>query len=145
MARTLDDFTFTAHHGLSFSAFGSVLRESCPVCGSSDVGNVFRLPMARIDPPLTVFGGYFNEIPVLRTPFRIYAWDLCRHCNSIYLNPCAPRERVNSNYRASTSYLKQMEDPQSWLGHEERYDALLKFAPDDAKTLIDAACGGGHS
>ena len=145
MVRTLDDFSYTGPHGLSLSAFGSVLRESCPVCGSADVGNVFRLPMRRIDPPLTVFGGYYNEIPVLRTPFKIYAWDLCRHCNSIYLNPCPPRERIIANYRASVSYLKQMEDSRTWQGHEERYDALLRFAPDNAKVLVDAACGGGHT
>src|SRR5437879_13145040 len=99
MSRSLDELTFSGPHGLTLSPFGSVMRQFCPVCGSSDIGNVFRLPMARIDPAITVFGGYFNEIPVLRTPFRIYGWDLCRHCNSIFLNPSPKRDAVNSNYK----------------------------------------------
>jgi SAM-dependent methyltransferase len=145
MNRSVEDFIHIGSHGLVLRPFGQVMRNNCPVCGSTDIGNVFRLPMGAIDPPISVFGGYFNQIPVLKTPFEIFAWDLCRNCNAIYLNPSASRERINSSYRASTSYLQRMADPGTWSGHEERYDALVRFAPSSADTLVDAACGGGHT
>lgn len=145
MARSPEVFAYTGPHGLAFRPFGRIMRQSCPVCGSRDIGNVFKLPMSRIDPPITVFGGYFNEIPTLNSPFEIFAWDLCRRCNSIFLNPAAPRERINANYRASESYLKKMVDQATWSAHEERYEALMRFAPPAAGNLVDAACGGGHT
>jgi SAM-dependent methyltransferase len=145
MGRTLNDLSYAGPHGLKFTPFGEILRTRCPVCGSRDIDNVFRLPIAQIEPPITLFNGYFNEIPVLRTPFRIHAWDLCHLCNCIFLNPAPERSRTNQIYRESTSYLEKMKDERTWSGHEERYDALLKFAPAGARVLIDAACGGGHS
>jgi len=143
MPRTLDDFAYKISENLSSRAYGSELKTHCPVCGSRDIFNIWKLPMTRIDPPIEVFGGYFDMVPTLQTPFQVFGFDLCRNCESILLNPEPPREQRIATYVASTSYLKSMTDDAVRARHSARYRELVALAPDGATSLVDAACGYG--
>jgi SAM-dependent methyltransferase len=127
-------------HGM----YGEIRKTSCPVCGSSSIRNQWRIPMTSINPPATLFGGYFNQVPTLKSPFTIYAFDACEDCESIFLNPDIPRERQIESYRRSSHYIKKMEDQNEWRGYAERYEMMRKFVPTGASAIIDAASGLGQ-
>ena len=137
-------FAFKGGHDLEIKTYGSVLKKTCPVCDSAAIEPVWRIPMTQIDPPATLFGGYFNLVPTLKTPFQIYGFDLCRDCESVFLNPDNPRDGMIASYKKSTHYLVKMKNESEWRGYEERYRDMAKYFPAGATSLVDAACGMGQ-
>jgi len=139
-----DDVQFIGKGDLEISTYGEILKLTCPVCGGGEISNVWRIPMASIDPPITVFGGYFNQIPTLRTPFQLYCFDACKKCESVFLNPDIDRKNHIESYKKSTHYIKKMVDDSEWAGYEDRYKDMVRFLPESANVLVDAACGMGQ-
>jgi SAM-dependent methyltransferase len=100
------------------------------------------MPMSSLKEPISVFGGYFNQIPTLQVPATVYCFDFCRDCESIFLNP-APKTQKDQ-YRKSDHYLRTLKDNEAqWQGYVNAYDRFAKWIPEDATTLMDAACGIG--
>lgn len=123
---------------------GNVYKIACPVCTSSEIENVWKIPMTTIDPPAVLFGGYFNQVPTLKSPFVVYGFDYCRECQSVFLNPDSPRQNQIDYYKRSTHYVQKMENKDEWRGYVERYEMIKRFLPERAETFIDAACGLGQ-
>src|SRR5262249_11747215 len=144
MTGNLSEFTFQGSKTLSSRPYGKILKDHCPICGSGNTFNAWKIPMTRLDPPATLFGGYFDMVPTLQTPFQVFGFDFCSDCETIFLNPDIPRQELIDSYIRSTSYIDKMANEAEWAGYEERYRDILKFAPSGAKVLVDCGCGYGQ-
>ncbi|WP_422002547.1 methyltransferase domain-containing protein [Reyranella sp.] len=135
-------FPFSGQSGVLYSVYGDRHIDACPVCHGSNVAGLWRMPMTSLKEAISVFGGYFNQIPTLQVPATVYCFDFCRDCESIFLNP-APRMQKDQ-YRRSDHYLRTLKDNEAqWQGYENAYNRFAKWIPEDATTLMDAACGIG--
>jgi SAM-dependent methyltransferase len=130
--------------GYSSKFSGTVFKTECPICGSKNIENVWKMPLTNIDPPVVVFGGYFNQVPTLKSPFTVYCFDLCKDCESIFLNPLTSRESIIESYKKSTHYIKKMENKDEWRGYVERYEMIRKYVRKGSTSMIDAASGLGQ-
>jgi SAM-dependent methyltransferase len=98
--------------------------------------------MTSLPEPLKVFDGYFTQIPTLKVPAPVFTFDFCRDCESIFLNPVAGNEKAS--YRGSDHYIRKMRQAAEWKVYEQLYDKVRPWIPNDATTMIDAACGIGQ-
>lgn len=114
----------------------------CPVCHSADFSPLWAIPMTSLHEPLQVFGGYFTQIPTLQVPAPVFAFDFCRDCESIFLNPVPGNQKAA--YRGNDHYIRKMRRDAEWKAYEALYDRLRSWIPGDATTMIDAACGIGQ-
>jgi 2-polyprenyl-3-methyl-5-hydroxy-6-metoxy-1,4-benzoquinol methylase len=128
--------------GLLCTVFGDRQLANCPVCHSPDTAPLWRMPMANLREPISLFGGYFNQVPTLQIPSVMYCFDFCRTCESIFLNPVPSRQK--EQYRTTSHYVRKMETPAEWKGYEDVYDSFAKWIPQHATVMIDAACGVGQ-
>ena len=125
-----------------YTVYGDRHIDACPVCHGQKTTALWRMPMASLKEPISVFGGYFNQIPTLQVPATVYCFDFCRDCESIFLNP-APKMQKDQ-YRKSDHYLRTLKDNEAqWQGYENAYNRFAKWIPEDATVLMDAACGIG--
>lgn len=135
-------FPLSGQAGVLYSVYGDRRIDACPVCHGGNTTVLWRMPMSSLKEPISVFGGYFNQIPTLQVPATVYCFDFCRDCESIFLNP-APKTQKDQ-YRKSDHYLRTLKDNEAqWQGYVNAYDRFAKWIPEDATTLMDAACGIG--
>lgn len=125
-----------------FSVFGDRRLPDCPVCRSVDIAPLWRMPMTDLKEPLTVFGGYFTQIPTLQVPGTLFCFDFCEACESIFLNPVPSRQK--DGYRTTDHYIRKMRSAGEWQGYREVYRKFARWIPEDATVMIDAACGIGQ-
>lgn len=136
-------FPLKGQSGVLYSVYGSKWTKVCPVCHSSNIVGLWRMPMsAPLKEPISLFGGYFNQVPTLQVPATVYCFDFCRDCESVFLNPTA--ESQKDQYRRSDHYLRTMQSEAQWKGYENVFDQFAKWIPDGATNLMDAACGIGQ-
>jgi 2-polyprenyl-3-methyl-5-hydroxy-6-metoxy-1,4-benzoquinol methylase len=135
-------FPLNGHTGLLFSVFGNRRLAACPVCRSSEIVSLWRMPATNLQRPIEVFGGYFNQLPTLTVPGTVFCFDFCRECESIFLNPVDPGQK--EEYRTTAHYIRKMEDLVEWRGYEDVYDSFARWIPPNATVMIDAACGIGQ-
>jgi len=135
-------FPLRGQSGVLYSTFGDRHLDECPVCHGRDTVGLWRMPMANLKEPISLFGGYFNQVPTLQVPGTVYCFDFCRDCESVFLNP-VPKSQKDS-YRKSEHYLRMMQDEAQWRGYEDAFKRFEKWIPPDATVLMDAACGIGQ-
>ncbi len=135
-------FPLRGHKGILYSVYGTRKIEACPVCHSHNTVGLWRMPMANLKEPISLFGGYFNQVPTLQVPGTIYCFDFCRDCECVFLNPTP--ESQKEQYRKSDHYLRTMKDNAQWQGYENAFDRFARWIPAGANTLMDAACGIGQ-
>ncbi len=135
-------FPLRGQAGVLYSVYGDRHIESCPVCHGGNTVGLWRMPMSQLKEPISLFGGYFNQVPTLQVPGTVYCFDFCRDCESVFLNP-APRSQKDQ-YRKSDHYLRTMQSEAQWKGYENAYDRFAKWIPQGATSLMDAACGIGQ-
>lgn len=128
--------------GSLFSVFGDRRLPDCPVCRSVDIVPLWRMPMTDLEEPLTVFGGYFTQIPTLQVPATLFCFDFCESCESIFLNPVPSRQK--DGYRTTDHYIRKMRSAAEWKGYGEVYRKFARWIPEDGTVMIDAACGIGQ-
>lgn len=132
----------TARRGELFSIVGDKQLADCPVCHSTKIAPLWRMPATNLPEPIKVFGGYFNQIPTLQTPANMFCFDFCQDCESIFLNPVQSQEKAS--YRGTDHYIRKMRNADEWKGYEEIYDSFVRWIPADATVMMDAACGVGQ-
>lgn len=135
-------FPLKGHKGVLYSVFGTRQIEACPVCHSGNTVGLWRMPMSNLKEPISLFGGYFNQVPTLQVPGTVYCFDFCRDCESVFLNPAPDSQK--EQYRKSDHYLRTMKDNAQWQGYENVFDRFAKWIPAGTTTLMDAACGIGQ-
>ncbi|OYY33695.1 MAG: hypothetical protein B7Y57_29120 [Rhodospirillales bacterium 35-66-84] len=128
--------------GVLYSVYGNRQIDACPICHGGNTVGLWRMPMTALKEPISLFGGYFNQVPTLQVPTTIYCFDFCRDCETVFLNP-AP-ESQKAQYRKSDHYLRTMQGEGQWKGYENNYDRFSKWIPEGATVLMDAACGIGQ-
>lgn len=128
--------------GLLFSAYGEQPVPACPVCGGSDTVGLWRIPMSRLDEPITIFGGSMSQLPTRQVPAIVFCYDFCKQCQAIYLNPVP--SSAKERYRRDEYYIGKMAKLEEWRGYEELYDHFAPAIPADAKVMLDAASGIGQ-
>ena len=135
-------FPLHGQQGLLFTEFGERRLSHCPVCGSPETSLLWRMPATTLPQPIEVFGGYFNQVPTLQVPGLVYAFDFCRDCESIFLNPVTTSQK--EEYRTSEHYIRKMRTPAEWHEYDTIYDRFAPSIPSGATVMIDAACGLGQ-
>lgn len=135
-------FPLSGSKGVLYSMYGTRQLEACPVCHGHNTVGLWRMPMSNLKEPISLFGGYFNQVPTLQVPGTVYCFDFCRDCESVFLNPTP--ESQKDQYRKSEHYLRMMKDDAQWQGYENAFDRFAKWIPAGAATLMDAACGIGQ-
>lgn len=128
--------------GLLFSVYGEQQLAACPVCDGSDIVGLWRIPMSRLDDPISVYGGSMSHLPTRQTPVSVFCYDFCNRCQTIFLNPVP--SLAKERYRRDEYYVGKMVKPEEWRGYEELYDCFAASIPADAKIMLDAACGIGQ-
>jgi SAM-dependent methyltransferase len=142
----LDDpnsvFPIVGAVGVLYSVYGDRSLSVCPVCHCADIRPLWRMPMTTLSQPISLFGGYFNQVPTLATPATVYCFDFCGECESLFLNPVISSQK--EQYRNDDHYIRDMQDAAMWRQYEEVYDSLAKWIPPGAAVMVDAACGLGQ-
>jgi SAM-dependent methyltransferase len=129
-------------HGPLFTAFGDVQLKQCPVCHSDNLAPLWRMPATTLPQAIEVFGGYYNQVPMLQVPSQVYSFDFCRDCESIFLNPVASGQK--EEYRTTSHYIRKMRSAAEWHEYEQIYDKFAPWIPPGATVMVDAACGIGQ-
>jgi SAM-dependent methyltransferase len=135
-------FPVIGEAGVLYAVYGDRLLSACPVCHGTDIRSLWRMPMANLKQPVSLFGGYFNQVPTLETPATVFCFDFCRDCESLFLNPVLASQK--QQYRTEDHYIHDMRDGAAWREYEEVYDRLAKWIPPGAEVMVDAACGFGQ-
>lgn len=133
---------FSGRRGLISSLADGVRLAQCPVCHSPEITPLWTIPMTLLKEPLQVFGGYFNQIPTLQTPATAYRFDLCRACESIFLNPAPAGQK--DGYRSADHYIRKMREASEWRDYEAVFESFAQWIPEQATVMVDAACGIGQ-
>lgn len=128
--------------GPLFSAYGEQPVPACPVCDGSNTIGLWRIPMSRLDDPITVLGGSMSQLPTRQVPAIVFCYDFCKQCQSIYLNPVPSSGK--ERHRRDEYYIGKMAKPEEWRGYEELYDRFAPAIAADAKIMLDAASGIGQ-
>jgi len=131
----------TAESGVLFRLYGDRHIAACPVCHGRHCFALWRMPMATLKTPISVFGGYFNQIPTLQVPGTVYCFDFCRDCESIFLNPAPASQK--EHYRKTDHYIRTLQADSLWQQYESAFDRFSKWIPPHAGSFLDAACGIG--
>ena len=121
--------------------YGDVVRKECPVCLSTDIENVWKIPMTTInkDEKLVISGARFHRVPFLNSE-TIYCFDMCNACFSIFLNPYL------SGYwddREVNYHVEKAKERREWAGYQARVKAIIPHIQSFG-TVVDLACGGGQ-
>jgi len=134
--------------GETFQLAGSVVLDRCPVCESSEIAHLWQLPQsalgapAHLSAPGSSFDGYYLDyLPLLNVPQRIFVFDICRFCHSIFRNPKDDDHAsyVNDASKVSTFRAK---GTASFSGIVTTCE---KQWPRSTAVVIDAACGAGQA
>src|SRR6185437_10503163 len=130
-----------------FKLIGNVIMDRCPVCFGSDHPTIWMLPQKFLgagtflsSPGRPFHNTYLAYLPMLTTPQDIYTFDMCQQCQAIFLNP---KHDDHASYARDGSKVRAFRehgiDP--WRSAASNY---MKDAPENVKTVLDAACGAGQ-
>jgi SAM-dependent methyltransferase len=133
--------------GNYFKLHGSITSTSCPVCESSEIASLWRLPQSLLEgetflhaPGRSHHNTYLDFLPLLRVPQEIFGFDLCAICHSIFLNPKSDDQaRYKRDVSKVASFKKEGVKPffsgaSTCEGH----------FPSNCRFVVDAACGAGQ-
>jgi len=131
----------TPDSGVLFSVYGDRYMDACPVCHGSSTVLLWRMPMANLKESISLFGGYFDQVPTMQVPATVYCFDFCHECESIFLNPVPASQK--EQYRKTDDYIRTMQADSLWRQYESAFDRIAKWIPLRASVLMDAVCGIG--
>jgi SAM-dependent methyltransferase len=131
-----------------FKIAGSLHLTACPVCDGAEIGEIWRLPQNRLAqtvyldaPGSLMHKTYLNYLPTLQVPQRIFKFDICDRCESIFLNP---KTDDQASYTTDASKVNSFRTrgPEEFRTHVNSYYSML---PENTKLVVDAACGAGQA
>lgn len=131
-----------------FELAGTVVLDRCPVCDGRDIGRLWQLPQSRLGVPahLNAPGSPFHEfyldyLPLLTVPHRIFVFDICRFCHSVFRNP---KDDDHAGYEQDSSKVAAFKEkgvaPFSGI-----VTTCERQWPRDTRFVVDAACGAGQA
>lgn len=134
--------------GGSFELAGTVVLERCPVCDGGDIGRLWQLPQSRLDVPahLNAPGSPFHDfyldyLPLLRVPQRVFVFDICRFCHSVFRNP---KDDDHAVYERDTSKVAAFKEKGTGPFATIATTCEMQW-PRDTRFVVDAACGAGQA
>lgn len=119
--------------------YGDIIRCECPVCLGTNIENVWKIPMTKLDEVTLIHGARFNKLSFLNSE-TIYHFSRCNDCDAVFLNP------FSSKYwddRGDTYHRDKAMRKKEWPA----YTAKVKLILSHVKTfgmIVDMACGGGQ-
>jgi SAM-dependent methyltransferase len=132
----------------SFTLSGTVVLDRCPVCEGRDIARLWQLPQSALGAPTSLSSpgskchGYsLDHLPLLTTPQQVFAFDVCRHCHSIFRNPKDDDQAIYRQDRSKISTFKAT-GTVPFAGLVSRCE---KAFPQGTRTVVDAACGAGQA
>jgi Methyltransferase domain len=135
---------FNAH----FKLAGTVFLDACPVCESTEIAEIWRLPQSRLKetvylnvPGSPMNGTYLNYLPTLESPQQLFKFDICGQCESIFLNPKHDDQEIYARDASKVESFRK-KGPDEFKGAAQTF---LRVMPTDTKVVVDAACGAGQS
>jgi SAM-dependent methyltransferase len=131
-----------------FTVAGTIVLETCPVCGSPEIGRLWQLPQTRLgapthlDSPGSAYHGfYLDYLPLLKVPQQIFVFDICRSCHTVFRNP---KDDDQAGYREDTSKVAAFKS-QGVAPFNGLVTRCEKQFPKNTKVVVDAACGAGQA
>lgn len=130
-----------------FRLVGQVRLESCPLCDSRRIAQLWRLPQSRLDgktylsaPGKAHNNTYLDFLPLLKVPQEVYGFDICADCHSIFRNP---KDDDQETYKRDSSKVRSFKEQglDPFRGAAATCEA---FFPPDTRIVVDAACGSGQ-
>ena len=131
-----------------FSVAGTVALDRCPICDGVEIGRLWQLPQSHLGAPtyLNSPGSPFHDfyldyLPLLKVPQKIFVFDICRSCHSIFRNP---KDDDQTGYRTDTSKVASFKSDGTgpFAGV---VNLCEKHFPRNTRTVVDAACGSGQT
>ena len=144
MDRAFDPFVVFKDY---FRLVGPVRLESCPLCDSRRIAQLWRLPQSRLDgktylsaPGKAHNNTYLDFLPLLKVPQEVYGFDICADCHSIFRNP---KDDDQETYKRDSSKVRSFKEQglDPFRGAAATCEA---FFPPDTRFVVDAACGSGQ-
>lgn len=134
--------------GENFTIAGTIALDRCPVCDSREIGRLWQLPQTRLGAPTHLHSPgspyhefYLDYLPLLTVPQKIFIFDICRFCHSVFRNP---RDDDHTSYKKDKSKVAAFKAkgtaPYKWIA-----DSATKRFPRNTRTIVDAACGAGQT
>jgi 2-polyprenyl-3-methyl-5-hydroxy-6-metoxy-1,4-benzoquinol methylase len=131
-----------------FELAGSVVLDRCPICAGGEIGHLWQLPQSHLKAPtyLNAPGSpfhdfYLDHLPLLTVPQRIFVFDVCRFCHSVFRNPKDDDHASYVNDRSKVAAFKAKgTNPFSGI-----VTTCEKEWPADTRYVVDAACGAGQA
>ena len=134
--------------GRNFELAGTVVLDCCPVCDGRDIGRLWQLPQSRLEVPahLNAPGSPFHDfyldyLPLLRVPQRVFVFDICRFCHSVFRNP---KDDDHASYEQDTSKVASFK-----ANGTSPFAGIVatceKQWPRGTRFVVDAACGAGQA
>jgi SAM-dependent methyltransferase len=131
----------------NFAVAGTIALDRCPVCDSSEIGRLWQLPQTRLGAPtyLNSPGSayhdyYLDYLPLLKVPQRIFIFDICANCHSVFRNP---RDDDQAGYRDDASKVEAFKK-EGTEGFRGLATLCEKHFPRNTRRVLDAACGSGQ-
>lgn len=134
--------------GRNFELAGTVVLDRCPVCDGRDIGRLWQLPQSRLEVPAhlnapgsSFHGFYLDYLPLLRVPQRVFVFDICRFCHSVFRNP---KDDDHASYEQDTSKVASFK-----ANGTSPFAGIVTTCerqwPRGTSFVIDAACGAGQA
>ncbi|MFW2830194.1 class I SAM-dependent methyltransferase [Sphingomonas sp. ID0503] len=131
-----------------FEMAGTVKLDACPLCGSKDTALLWQLPQNRLPantrlsaPGTSLDQLYLDYLPTLEAPQKLFRFDICGACETIFLNP---KEDDHAVYKRDVSKVESFRR----LGTKEfvtSSNEYLSHLPVGSKCVVDLACGAGQA
>jgi SAM-dependent methyltransferase len=148
VALAAETFNPLQEFGRNFELAGTVVLDRCPVCDGRDIGRLWQLPQSHLGVPahLNAPGSPFHDfyldyLPLLRVPQRVFVFDICRFCHSVFRNP---KDDDHAGYVQDASKVASFKE--KGTGPFSSIVATCeKQWPRDTHFVVDAACGAGQA
>jgi len=149
-AVALPSDTFNPLHEFAeiFQLAGTVLLERCPVCDGADLARLWQLPQVQLGAPAhlnapgsSFHGFYLDYLPLLKVPQRVFVFDICRFCHSVFRNP---RDDDHAGYVKDGSKVAAFK-AKGTAPFSGIVATCEKQWPSRTRVIVDAACGAGQA
>jgi SAM-dependent methyltransferase len=123
---------------LNETVFGSRTLTTCPICGSENIKNIFRIPYRKLEEYIP----YRNCSQAYVSTYDyeiIYKWDACNDCQTLFMNPIEPFTKESRRDDA----VKLAKTDYQMTSYAYRIDEVQPYVKRFG-TLLEIGCGGGQ-
>ena len=123
---------------MSAKVHGKIQRTKCPVCNSSNIENIWKIPYRLLKEPVTIRNHKLQLISSFDYEM-IYHFSGCKECGSVFLNPYNEWTTTDD-----PKYVEKAKERKEWANYGWRVERILPFIQ-RFDCVVDVACGAGQN